>query len=71
MSVTAGILIVVGGIGTVVFTVLLFLLPGRFKRQIQELLDYINNIDIKKQEKSIMDKFMSTENVAQTDTETK
>ena len=45
MSVTAGILIVVGGIGTVVFTVLLFLLPGRFKRQIQDLLDYINNIE--------------------------
>ena len=30
-----------------------------------------NIIDTRKQEKSIMDKFMSTENVAQTDTETK
>ena len=46
MTATPGLIItVIGGIGTVVFTVLLFLLPGRFKREIQERLDRIEYIE--------------------------
>ena len=46
MSVTPELVItVIGGAAAVVFTVLLFLLPGRFREERQELLDSIDYID--------------------------